>query len=214
MKIDSSKAVAIPLTLFLAVFIVFSANVMGAEPVRIVTLGDSLTAGYGLEGGEDFAAKLQEALIADGVAAQVDNAGVSGDTSAGGLARLDWAIQGKKKPDLVIVALGANDMLRGLNPVETRKNLTAILDKLKEKNIAVLLAGMKSPANMGPSYRDTFDKIYPDLAKAHNVALYPFFLQDVAMKADLNLPDGMHPNQKGIAIMVRNILPSVKKTLK
>ena len=192
---------------------VFPSYVMANEPFRIVALGDSLTAGYGLEAGEDFASKLQEALIADGINVKVDNAGVSGDTTAGGLARVDWAIQGNTTPNLVIVALGANDMLRGIDPAVTKKNLSAILDKLATKNIPSLLVGMKSATNMGPIFSRNFDKIYTEVAREHNVPLYPFFLQDVAMKSDLNLADGMHPNQKGIAVMVRNILPSVKKSI-
>ncbi len=202
------------LAIFFLILILIAPRAMGAETVRIVALGDSLTAGYGLEAGEDFATKLQEALVTDGIQAKVDNAGVSGDTSAGGLARLDWAIQGEPAPDLVIVALGANDMLRGIDPSVTKKNLSAIIDRLKAKNIPVLLVGMKSPVNMGAFFQGKFDKIYAELSTEHDIPLHPFFLQDVAMKADLNLADGMHPNQKGISIMVQGILPAVKKTLK
>lgn len=201
------------LAAFFTAMLFFTLPVQAADPVRIVALGDSLTAGYGLEAGEDFATKLQEALIAEGVQAKVDNAGVSGDTSAGGLARLDWAIAGEPKPQLVIVALGANDMLRGLDPAETKKNLSAILAKLKANSIPVLLAGMKSPGNMGAAYQAGFDKIYTDLANEYDATLYPFFLEGVAMKADLNLADGVHPNQKGIAIMVKNLAPVVKAEL-
>lgn len=202
------------LAVFFLILTLFGPRAMGAETVRIVALGDSLTAGYGLEAGEDFATKLQEALVTDGIEAKIDNAGVSGDTSAGGLARLDWAIQGEPAPDLVIVALGANDMLRGIDPSVTKQNLSAIIDRLIAKNIPVLLVGMKSPVNMGTFFQGKFDKIYTELSKEHDIPLHPFFLQDVAMKADLNLADGMHPNQKGISIMVKSILPTVKKTLK
>ncbi len=181
---------------------------------RIVALGDSLTAGYGLEAGEDFATRLQEALIADGIPVKIDNAGVSGDTSQGGLNRVDWAIQGEPAPKLVILALGANDMLRGIDPAVTKANLSGILDKLKAKDIPVLLVGMRSPANLGPFFRGKFDKMYRELADEYDVPLYPFFLDGVAMKQELNLSDGMHPNQKGIAIMVEKILPTVKKALK
>ncbi len=202
------------IALFFLIFCIFPMAVKAEAPLRIVALGDSLTAGYGLESGQDFATKLQEALIADGISVKIDNAGVSGDTSAGGLARVDWATAGDPSPKLVIVALGANDMLRGIDPDVTRKNLAAILDRLKEKNIPVLLAGMRSPTNLGPFFRGKFDKMYRELAREYDVPLYPFFLEGVAMNAELNLSDGIHPNQKGIAIMVENILPSVKKALK
>lgn len=200
--------------LFFMLLCLFPLHAKAEAPKRIVALGDSLTAGYGLEAGQDFATKLQEALIEDGVYVKIDNAGVSGDTSAGGLARVDWATAGEPKPDLVIVALGANDMLRTIDPSVTRKNLAGILDKLKAKDIPVLLAGMRSPTNLGPLFRGKFDKMYRDLAKEYDVPLYPFFLEGVAMNKELNLGDGIHPNQKGIAIMVENILPSVKKALK
>lgn len=180
---------------------------------RIVALGDSLTAGYGLQTGEDFASKLQAYLLSKKINVKVENAGVSGDTTAGGLARLDWAIAGDTPPDLVLVALGANDMLRGLQPSEAEANLRSILEKLKAKNIPVLLIGMKSPMNMGPLFRGNFDGIYPKLAKEFDVKLYPFFLEGVAMKPELNLEDGLHPNTAGIAIIVQNIGPIVVEML-
>lgn len=201
------------LFLILGVSAVLSVKVQAASPVRIVALGDSLTAGYGLESGQDFATKLQEKLISEGVEAKVDNAGVSGDTSAGGLSRVDWAVGGEPKPNLVIIALGANDMLRGLDPSGTQKNLAGILDKLKEKKIPVLLVGMQSPTNLGPAFQGKFDRIYKELADQYDVPLYPFFLKGVAMKAEYNQADGIHPNQKGVAIVVDNIFPSVKKAL-
>lgn len=184
-----------------------------AAQKRIVVLGDSLTAGYGLKSGEDFVSKLQEAMVADGMDIKIDNAGVSGDTTAGGRARLDWAIEGDQTPDLVIVALGGNDMLRGIDPAETRKNLGAILETLKTRKIPVLLAGMKAPVNLGLAYKKKFEAVYDDLSKEYDVAYYPFFLQGVAMKQDLNLADGIHPNTKGIAVMVENILPVIKKSM-
>src|SRR3989338_4763726 len=197
----------------LAISAVFSVKVQAASPIRIVALGDSLTAGYGLESGQDFATKLHEKLISEGIEAKVDNAGVSGDTSAGGLSRVDWAVDGDPKPSLVIVALGANDMLRGLDPSVTQKNLAGILDKLKEKKIPVLLVGMQSPMNLGSAFQGKFDRIYKELADQYDVPLYPFFLKDVAMKAEYNQGDGIHPNQKGVSIIVDNIFPSVKKAL-
>lgn len=198
----------------LAILPVLPMMANAAEPVRIVALGDSLTAGYGLESGQSFASKLQEKLIAEGILAKVDNAGVSGDTSAGGLARVDWAVDGNPAPKLVIVALGANDMLRGVDPVTTKKNLAGILDKLKAKKLPVLLVGMKSPTNLGLLYQGKFDQIYDELADDYDVQLYPFFLEGVAMKAEYNQGDGIHPNQKGVAIIVDNIFPAVKKALK
>lgn len=197
----------------LLVLFTFPLTAQADAPMRVVALGDSLTAGYGLETGEDFATKLQEALIADGINVKIDNAGVSGDTTAGGKSRLEWAIAGDTKPRLVIVALGANDMLRGLDPKVTKKNLGAILAELKKREIPALLVGMKSPTNLGPLFRSKYDKIYPELAKEYDVPLYPFFLDGVAMKADLNLDDGIHPNTKGIAVIVKNILPDVKDAL-
>lgn len=185
-----------------------------AASKRVVVLGDSLTSGYGLQGGEDLPAKLQEKLIADGLDVKIENAGVSGDTTAGGKARLDWSIQGDQKPDLVIVALGANDMLRGIDPATTRQNLTDILDVLKAKNMQVLLVGMKAPMNMGDAYRAQFEVIYDDLAQKYKVPHYPFFLDGVAMNADLNQGDGMHPNTKGVAVIVQKMSPVITKLLK
>lgn len=201
------------LFLFFALMAMISSPAL-AQTKRIVALGDSLTAGYGLQSGEDFASKLQQSLINEGLDVKIDNAGVSGDTTAGGLARLDWAIDGDQKPDLVLVALGANDMLRGIDPAITKKNLSAILDKLKEKDIPVFLIGMRSPTNMGPFFRGKFDKVYGELKKEYDVPLYPFFLDGVAMKAELNLPDGLHPNAKGVDIIVEKITPAIEKALK
>ena len=202
------------LAFFAAIMIFFPSLSHAQSPMRVVALGDSLTAGYGLQGGEDFASKLQESLSAEGLNVKIDNAGVSGDTSAGGRARLDWAIQGDPKPRLVIVALGANDMLRGIDPSVTRDNLAAILTTLKDKGIPAFLVGMRSPTNMGPLFRGKFDKMFKDLAKEYDVPFYPFFLDGVAMKADLNLEDGMHPNVKGVDEIVKRITPPIKKVLK
>lgn len=187
---------------------------VGAEtpkPVTILALGDSLTAGYGLANHEGFTAKLEAALKAKGIAARVINAGLSGDTAAGGLARLDWALE--PKPDFAIVELGANDGMRGLDPQETRASLDAILTKLKAKGVPALLAGMYAPPNMGPDFIKTFNGIYPELAAKHGVPLYPFFLDGVAAQPELNLPDGIHPNAKGIDVIVTRILPSVLKLI-
>jgi acyl-CoA thioesterase-1 len=178
-----------------------------AAPLRILALGDSLTAGYGLGLGQGFVPQLQKALSAHGVQAEVLDGGVSGDTSAGGLSRLDWALA--DKPDLVILELGANDMLRGTDPAETRANLDAILAKLKAAKTRVLLAGMRAAPNLGADYAGAFESIYRDLAAKYDVPLYPFFLEGVAADANLNQPDGMHPNEAGVAEIVRRILPHV-----
>jgi acyl-CoA thioesterase-1 len=180
-------------------------------PVKIVVLGDSLSAGYGLPGQAAFPARLAEALKAKGVAATVVNAGVSGDTASGGRDRLDWSVP--DGTDAVIVELGANDALRGLDPALTKAALEAILQKLQQRRIAVLLAGMKAPRNMGPDYASRFDAIYPALAAAHPVVFYPFFLEGVAADAKLNLADGMHPNAAGVDVIVARILPQVEELI-
>jgi len=178
---------------------------LAADPVKILALGDSLTAGYGLAEAEGFTARLQQALMQKGYRAQVINAGVSGDTTAGGRARLDWALS--DQPQVAVVELGANDGLRGLDPASTRENLDAILAALKERNIPTLLAGMYAPRNLGREYGDRFNAIYPELAAKYDVPLYPFFLEGVALDPNLNQEDGMHPNAKGVAIVVNGILP-------
>ena len=180
-------------------------------PVKIVVLGDSLSAGYGLPGQAAFPARLSEALKAKGVAAAIANAGVSGDTASGGRDRLDWSVP--DGTDAVIVELGANDALRGLDPALTKAALDAILQKLQQRRIAVLLAGMKAPRNMGPDYASRFDAIYPALAAAHPVVFYPFFLEGVAADAKLNLADGMHPNAAGVDVIVARILPQVEELI-
>jgi len=175
---------------------------------RILALGDSLTAGYGLAAEDAFPAQLERALTAKGYDAQVLNAGVSGDTTAGGLARLDWSLT--EKPDYAIVALGGNDGLRGIDPAATRANLAAIIGRLKTAGVRVLLAGMYAPPNLGREYGAEFNRLFPDLARAHEVALYPFLLEGVAANPELNQPDGIHPNARGVAVMVKMILPAVE----
>lgn len=182
-----------------------------AAPLSIVALGDSLTAGYGLAAGEDFATRLEAALVASGIDASVANAGVSGDTASAGAARVDWAV-----PDgaaLVIVELGANDALRGIDPAVTRKALSDLLARLGARNLKALLVGMRAPPNMGEDYVRSFDAIYPDLAREHAVPLYPFFLDGVAGAPNLNQPDGMHPTAAGVEEIVRRILPVVISAL-
>ena len=182
-----------------------------AEPVRIVALGDSLTAGYGLPNQSAFATKLQAALKAKGIDATVANAGVSGDTASGGLERLDWSVP--DGTDAVIVELGANDALRGIDPALTEKALDAILTKLAARRIPVLFAGMKAPPNMGADYTKAFDAIYPALAARHRVIFYPFFLDGVAADPKLNQGDGMHPSAAGVDVIVARILPSVERLI-
>jgi acyl-CoA thioesterase-1 len=177
----------------------------GDDTVRIVGFGDSLMAGYGLNGSEGFPARLQAALEARGHKVEITDAGVSGDTSSGGLARLDWSIP--EDVDGVILELGANDALRGLPPEKTRENLDAMITRLKERGIEVLLAGMLAPPNLGADYETRFNAIYPELADKYDVVLYPFFLDGVTGNPEFLLDDGMHPNANGINTMVDGILP-------
>lgn len=179
--------------------------------MKIVVLGDSLSAGFGLPVQDAFPAKLAEALKAKGIAATIANAGVSGDTANGGLERLNWSVP--DGTDAVIVELGANDALRGLDPKLTRKALASILERLQERHIAVLLAGMKAPRNMGADYTQAFDAVYPELAATHPVVFYPFFLDGVAADPKLNQADGMHPNAAGVDIIVARILPRVEELI-
>lgn len=183
------------------------ASAAAGEAVRVTALGDSLTAGYGLAIEESFTAQLEAALRAAGVEVVVANAGVSGDTTAGGRARLDWVLA--DRPEVVIVELGANDGLRGLDPAMTYQNLDDILMRLGAAGTRVLLAGMYAPRNLGREYVDAFDAIYPDLAEKHGVALYPFFLDGVAADPALNQGDGLHPNAAGVAAIVERIAPYV-----
>jgi acyl-CoA thioesterase-1 len=178
------------------------------KSLRVVALGDSLTAGYGLAGQDSFPAQLEIALNQKfTVPLQVINAGVSGDTTAGGLARLSWVLS--DNPDLVLVALGANDALRGLPSDETFKNLDQILKALAERETRVLLIGMYAPKNLGSEYVTAFDAIFPSLASRYDVPLYPFFLEGVALDPKLNLSDGIHPNARGVSEIVERILPHV-----
>jgi len=180
-------------------------------PLRITVLGDSLTAGLGLAAAETFPTQLEKALRRQGLKVDVANAGVSGDTTAGGLARLDWTLA--DDPQLVIVELGANDALRGLSPDEAAANLDAILTRLKQKGVPALLIGMRAPRNLGPDYYNSFNAIYPRLAGKHDVPLYPFFLDGVVGNPALNQTDGIHPNPQGVAVIVKRILPLVLQTI-
>ncbi|KAB2920193.1 MAG: arylesterase [Hyphomicrobiaceae bacterium] len=182
-----------------------------ATPLRIVVFGDSLAAGYQLKPSDAFPAQLERALKARGHAVEVINAGVSGDTTASGLERLKWSIP--ERADAVILELGANDALRGLDPGRAKVNLDKMITSLKGAGSEVLLAGMLAPPNMGEAYGQSFNAIYPELAKKHGLMLYPFFLDGVAMNAQLNLSDGMHPNGKGVAEITRKILPTVEQLI-
>jgi acyl-CoA thioesterase-1 len=181
---------------------------VGTRPIKIVVLGDSLSAGLGLSASAAFPDRLQKALKAKGIDVDMTNAGVSGDTSSGGRDRLDWSVP--DGTDVVILELGANDALRGLDPKVTREALSDILTRLKARKIAVLLCGMVAPPNYGSDYAARFNAIYPDLAASFGVPLYPFFLEGVAADAKLNQADGMHPTPEGVDVIVKNILPSVE----
>jgi acyl-CoA thioesterase-1 len=189
----------------------FSARAQGAamRPLKLVALGDSLTAGYGLPGEAAFPAVLERALRAKGYAVSIANAGVSGDTTSGGLARLDWSVP--DGTDGVILELGANDMLRGIDPNIPRQALDEILARLRERGIPVLLTGMYASRNLGADYVARFEAIFPDLAKKYGVPLYPFFLDGVAGVRELALPDGLHPTAKGVQVIVERIVPTVER---
>ncbi len=179
--------------------------------IVILAFGDSLSAGYQLPPDKSFPAQLQAALRQKGYPVRVLNSGVSGDTAADGLARLDWSLE--EKVDGAIVEFGANDALRGLDPKVTERALAGILGGLKDRGIALLLAGMEAPRNLGPAYDDEFRAIYPRLAQQYGALFYPFFLKDVATVPGLNLADGMHPTPEGIAVIVRNFLPEAEKLI-
>ncbi len=193
--------------------IVAPAYAQGADkaPVKIVALGDSLSAGYGLPDKDGLVPQLQAALTAKGVVAEVQNAGVSGDTASDGLARLDWSVP--QGTDAVILELGANDMLRGINPDVTRKALDAILVQLTERHIAVLLCGMRAAPNFGPDYVQAFERIYPDLAAKYGTLFYPFFLDGVAADPKMTQHDALHPNETGVKVIVQRILPKVEELI-
>jgi len=215
MKTDRWRATAVGFGLIVAGLAMASvvpryAHAAG-RPMNIVAFGDSLTAGYGLAANEAFPAQLQRALEAKGVAATVVNAGVSGDTTAGGLSRLDWSVP--DGTDAVILELGANDALRGFDPAITRKALDAILHRFQERKIPVLLCGMVAPPNLGAEYGRAFNAIYPDLAAETGAILYPFFLTGVAADPKLNQHDGLHPTAAGVAVIVARILPQVEELI-
>jgi acyl-CoA thioesterase-1 len=182
-----------------------------APLTTILAFGDSLTAGLGLRADQAFPARLEARLRAEGTLVHVVNAGNSGDTTTDGLARLDWALAAK--PDLVILELGANDMLRGIDPRIVRANLDAMITKIQASGAKLLLAGMEAPTNWGEKYKRDFDRIYPELARARGVTLYPFFLEGVAMDPQLNQADGLHPNERGVAVLVGRIAPVVVRLI-
>lgn len=187
---------------------------MAAKPLTVLAYGDSLMAGYQLPPGTGFAPQLEKTLKAKGRAVKVVGAGVSGDTSTQGKARLNWVLAGMKtKPDLVILELGANDMLRGQSPATARANIDGIVKAFKAKGVRVMIAGMRASPNLGAAYVREFEALYPAVAKANGVALYPFFLDGVAAQPKLQLADGMHPNPKGVTVMVQRILPAVEREL-
>lgn len=208
-----AQVVAVALLVNAIVLAMYMAPVHAEDqrPLRIVALGDSLTAGFGLPPGQGFPEQLQRALTARGYDVQVANAGVSGDTTSAGLQRLAWAIP--DATDAVIVELGANDVLRGINPDTTRANLEKIVVSLKERDIPVLITGMRSLSNWGEDYTKSFEAIFPDLAREHDLILYPFFLDGVALDPALNQPDGLHPTGPGIAKIVERIMPSVEELI-
>jgi acyl-CoA thioesterase I len=194
----------------LALAVPLAGPAAGADrPVRIVALGDSLTAGLGLPANAAFPARLEQALNAKGMVVEITNAGVSGDTASAGLARLDWSVP--EGTDAVIIELGANDTLRGTDPKVTREALEGIVGRLRERRIEVLLAGMRAAPNLGPDYGRDFDAIYPDLATRNDLLFYPFFLDGVATDAKLNQRDGLHPTAAGVDAIVARILPKAEE---
>lgn len=182
-----------------------------ARALKIIAFGDSLTAGYGLPANEAFPAKLRQALAGKGINVDIVNAGVSGDTTSGGLARLDWSVPADT--DAVILELGANDAMRGVDPAVTRKALDEMLQRLKQRGIPVLLCGMYAPPNMGDEFVQTYRDMYPALAQRYGAILYPFFLDQVAGQTELNQADGIHPTAKGVDRVVDGILPKVEELI-
>ncbi len=197
--------------IIVAFFVVLIAAPVNAQPIKIVAFGDSLIAGFGLKANDAFPAQLEIALKKRGYDVEVANAGVSGDTSAGGLSRLDWSIQDGTQA--VILVLGANDMLRGMEPELARKNIGEVISRLKARKIEVLLGGMRAAPNLGADYAARFNPIYEELAKEHDILIYPFFLDGVAGERDLNMSDGIHPTPKGVSLVVERILPSVESLI-
>lgn len=197
-----------------ALLSIASPTIAAADRPLILVFGDSLSAGYGLDPGLGFAPQLQAMLRRHGIAARVAEGGITGDTTAAGRARLDWALDGlEARPDLVIVELGANDMLRGIDPAETERNLDTILGELRRRQIPVLLAGMRAARNSDPAYLRRFEAIYPSLAAKYDVPLYPFFLEGVAATETMTLPDRMHPNFRGVKEIVARVTGAVKAAL-
>ena len=197
------------LGLGVATAFLFLAAPAWAAPVKILAIGTSLTQGYGLPPGTEIPAVLQAELKKKGIDTTVINAGVSGDTSAGGLSRLDWSLA--DHPNAAMIELGSNDALRGIDPASTERNLSAIIAQLTAKHIAVLLLGMRAPKNFGPEYEAKFNAIYPRLARQYNVLLYPFVLDGVALNPKLNQKDGIHPNPAGVKIIIGKLMPDVLK---
>lgn len=195
----------------LAALCLFFGQTATAAPARVLMLGDSLTAGFGLPLTESLPSQLEAVLKGQGLDVVILNGGVSGDTTAGGLARLDWALA--ENPAYALVALGANDALRGLSPAKAYENLDTIIARLKSKNVKVMILGMLAPLNLGPDYREEFAGIFPKLAEKHRVPLYPFLLDGVALEPKLNQRDGIHPNADGVKIIAGHLAPLVKQLL-
>jgi acyl-CoA thioesterase-1 len=211
-SIAHSANMVLGLLLCNCLFFAFATSAAAAsKPIRIVVFGDSLVAGFQLKANDAFPAQLERALKARGHAVEVINAGVSGDTTAGGLERLGWSVP--DKTDAVILELGANDMLRGLDPARAKSNLDRIITSLKDRGIEVMLVGMFAARNLGPQYEQAFNAIFPELATKHKLILYPFFLDGIALNAQFNLSDGIHPNGKGVAEITKRILPSVEELI-
>lgn len=197
------------LPILLAAWALAWSGTVAAGPMRILAFGTSLTQGFGVPPGDEFTQVLEARLKAAGINATIVNAGVSGDTSADGVSRLDWSLA--DHPNAAIVEMGSNDALRGLEPKETEKNLSAILAKFKAAHVPVLLLGMEAPRNLGPEYADAFDPIYPRLARQFGDTLYPFVLDGVALNPKLNQEDGIHPNAAGVKVIVTRMLPYVER---
>ena len=211
MSINSFKSINRTVRVIFIFLVLLAPAMAHADQARLLVLGDSLVAGYGLPPGQSLPDQLQRDLATRGVSVAVINAGVSGDTTAGGLTRLDWSLA--DNPDAVIIVLGGNDMLRGLPPEGTAANLDDIVSRIRERDIEVLLAGMMAPRNLGPAYVEAFDAIYPALARRHDIEFYRFFLDGVALDPALNLDDGLHPNKQGIREISRRMLPVVERLL-
>ena len=212
--IHSVQLFATTLLVFAAVLAsvpVMAQSASQAAPLKIVAFGDSLTAGYGLPAQDAFPAKLERVLRTKGVNAAIENAGVSGDTASGGLSRVDWSIP--DDTDAVILELGANDMLRGIDPKLTREALDSILAKLKERNIVVLLCGMRAAPNLGSEYARAFESIFEDLARKYDSVFYPFFLDGVTTQTKFVMRDGLHPNAAGVDVIVAGIMPKVEELI-